>query len=59
LKNIFEWQNKLVFIKGIDYTYDVSVELLEWLLFSKEQNYGAVYIYIYEGLHLNILKVIR
>jgi len=46
-------------LKAITFENDISNQLLEWLLISQEQGFGAVYIPIYKDLHENAMKVLK
>jgi len=45
--------------KGSDQNYDISIQLLEWILLAEEQGYGQVNMYFYPGFHPQNYKIIR
>jgi len=46
-------------LKAAAFGDDISDQLMEWLLLSLEQGYGAVYFSIYYELHPNVMKVLK
>jgi len=46
-------------VKGIEFRHDISSSMLEWLLLSKEQGYGMIYLYLYKKLHPKTTAVLR
>jgi len=46
-------------LKAISFDNDISDQLLEWILISKEQGFGAVYVPIYKDLHENVMNVVK
>jgi len=45
--------------KGIDFDFDISNQLLEWLLLAQEQGYGKINMYLYEGFLEKNLRVLK
>jgi len=46
-------------VKSSYFADDNSMDLLEWLLISREQGYGKVYFHFFKGMHANVDKVVR